>query len=184
MQENKRLKKYPLTLNGINAWSWSGSIHAFGKGGWGGWALYICRVFGLQMIFETRRTSMVTHFMSTVRANNFCPIDQTIWQCFESEFVIHKSFHKFHFLWLSLFSPPCFSWTPTLLLLRLIPFFIFLPPSGSRLQVPSTAVNQTKRISFFFNTKLIITVINVLTLTALEITHTVLKLQREVSEQD
>ena len=80
-------------------------MSAFGEGG--RWALCICHVFGLQMIFETRRTSMVTHFMSTVRADNFCPIDRTIWQCFESEFAVHKSF--LHLLSLSLFSPPCFS---------------------------------------------------------------------------
>ena len=38
---------------------------------------------------------------------------------------------------------------PTLLLLLLIPFHILLPPSGSRLQVPPTAVNHTTRVSFF-----------------------------------
>ena len=37
---------------------------------------------------------------------------------------------------------------PTLLLL-LLPFLILLPPSGSRLQVPPTAVNQTMRVLFF-----------------------------------
>ena len=67
-------------------------MSAFGEG----WALCICHVFGLQMIFETRRTSMVTHFMSTVRADNFCPINRTIWQCFESKFAVRKSF--LHFL--------------------------------------------------------------------------------------
>ena len=51
----------------------------------------------------------ILHFMSTVCADNFCPIDRIIWQCFESEFAIHKSFR--HFLSLSLFSPPCFSQT-------------------------------------------------------------------------
>ena len=39
------------------------------------WALCICHVFGLQMITETRLTSMVTHFMLTVCVDNFCPID-------------------------------------------------------------------------------------------------------------
>ena len=80
---NKRLKKYPLTLNGIKTWcclllakDWR-------------WALCICHVFGLQMIFETRRTSIVTLFMSTVHADNFCPINRTMWQCFESEFAVH-----------------------------------------------------------------------------------------------
>ena len=101
------------------------------------------------MIFEARCTSIVTHFMSTVRADNFCPIDRTIWQCFESKFAVHKSF--LHFLSLSLFIPPCFSQTPTLLLLLLIPFLILLPPSGSRLQVPLMAVNWTLRIHFFLN---------------------------------
>ena len=119
------------------------------RGEW--WALCICHVFGLQMIFETQRTSVVTHFMSTVRADNFCPIDRTIWQCFESEFAVHKSF--LHFLSLSLFSPPCFSRMPTLLLLLLIPFLILLPPSRSRLQVPLTGINQTMRISFFYFNK-------------------------------
>ena len=52
------------------------------------WALSICQVFGLQIISETRHTSMVTHFISTVLADNFCPIDQTIWQCFESKFAV------------------------------------------------------------------------------------------------
>ena len=42
-------------------------MSAFGKGG--RWALCICHLFGLQMIFESRRTSVVTHFMSTVRAD-------------------------------------------------------------------------------------------------------------------
>ena len=69
-------------------------MSAFGEGG--RWALCICCVFGLQMISETRRTSVVTHFMSTVRAYNLCPMDQTIWQCFESEFAINYSF--LHFL--------------------------------------------------------------------------------------
>ena len=139
MQDNKRLKKYHLTLNGIKTW-WCLLLVR------GGWALCICRVFSLQMIFETQCTSMVTHFMSTVGANNFCLMDRTIWQSFESEFAVHKSF--LHFLSLLLFSPLCFSQTPTLLLL-LIPFLILLPPSRSRLQVPSTAVNQTMGVSFF-----------------------------------
>ena len=69
-------------------------------------ALCIRHVFGLQMIFETGCTSMVTNFMSTVCAVNFCPIDQTIWQCFEGEFAIHKSF--LHFLSLSLFQSAMF----------------------------------------------------------------------------
>ena len=142
MQENKRLKKYPLTLNGIKTW-WCQLLARGGR-----WALFICRVFGLQMIFETQRTSMLTHFMSTVHADKFCPIDRNIWPCFESKFAIHKSF--LHLLSLSLFSPPCFSRTPTLLLLLLIPFLILLPPSGSRLQVPLTAINQTMRVSSFF----------------------------------
>ena len=86
--------------------------------------------------------------MSTVRADNLCPIYRTIWQCFESEFAVHKSF--LHFLSLSLYSPPCFSKTPALLLLPLIPFLILLPPSGSSLQVPQTAVNHTMRVSFLF----------------------------------
>ena len=80
-------------------------MSAFGEGGW--WALCICHVFGLQMISETQHTSVVTHFMSTVHADNICLIDRTIWQCFESEFAVHKSF--LHFLLLSLFSSPCFS---------------------------------------------------------------------------
>ena len=125
-----------------------GSKHGdvcFGEGGQ--WALCICHVFGLQMIFETRHTSMVTHFMSAVRADNFCPIGRTIWQCFESEFAIQKSF--LHFLSLLLFSPPCFYRTPTLLLL-VIPLLILLPPSGSRLQMPLMAVDQKMRVSFFF----------------------------------
>ena len=46
-------------------------ISTFGKGG--RWALCISHVFGLQMISETQRISMVTHFMSTVHADNFCP---------------------------------------------------------------------------------------------------------------
>ena len=49
------------------------------------------------------------------------------------------------------FSVHCvFPEPPTLLLLLLIPFLILLPPSRSRLQVPSTAVNHTMRVSFFF----------------------------------
>ena len=111
------------------------------------WALCICHVFGLQMISETPCTSMVTHFMSTVRADKFCPIDRTIWQCFESEFAVDKSF--LHLLSLSLFSLLCFSWMPILLLLLLIPFLILLPPSGSRLQVSMMAANQTMRVPFF-----------------------------------
>ena len=118
---------------------------------WRGSGLSASAMFGLQMIFETRRTLMVTHFMSTVRADNFCPIERTILQCFESEFAVHKSFLNFLSLTLSL---PCFSRMPTLLLLLLlIPLLILLPFSGSRLQVPSTAVNQTMRISFFLNTE-------------------------------
>ena len=133
------LKKYPLTLNGIKTW-W---CQLLARGG----ALCICHVFGLQMIFEIQRTSVVTHFMSTVSADHFCPMDRTIWQCFESEFAVHKSF--LHLLSLSLFSPPSTSPTPTLLLLLLIPFLMLLPPSGSRLQVPLTAINQTLCVFFF-----------------------------------
>ena len=59
------------------------------------------------MIFETRRTSMGTHFMSTVRADNF--VLPTEPSGGESKFAVHKSF--LHFLSLSLFSSPCFSWT-------------------------------------------------------------------------
>ena len=59
--------------------------------------LCICHVFGLQMIFQIRRTSVVTNFMSTVRADNFCLIDWTIWQCFENELSVHKSFLHFAF---------------------------------------------------------------------------------------
>ena len=55
MQENKR----PVLLS------------AFGEGGG---ARCICGVFGLQVIFESQCTSMVTHLMSTVRADNFCPV--------------------------------------------------------------------------------------------------------------
>ena len=73
--------------------------------GEGGGALCICRVFDLQMISETQHTLMVTHFMSTVHAHNFCSMDLTIWQCFESEFAFHKSF--LNLLSLSLFSQPC-----------------------------------------------------------------------------
>ena len=68
-------------------WSKHGDV-CFWRGG--RWALCICRVFGLQMIFESRRTSVVTHFMSTVRADYFCPNNRTIWQCFESKFAIHN----------------------------------------------------------------------------------------------
>ena len=71
-----------------------------------------------------------------VTADNFCPIDRTIWQCFESEFAIHKSF--LHLLSLSL------------LLLLLIPFLILLPPSGSRLQMPLTATNNAHYFIFFY----------------------------------
>ena len=80
-------------------------MSAFAEGG--RWALCICHVFGLQMISEARWTSVVTHFMSIVRADNFYPFDQTIWQFFKSEFAVRKSF--IYFLSLSLFSPPCFS---------------------------------------------------------------------------
>ena len=127
-------------------WDQNMVMSAFGEGG--RWALSTCYVFGLQMTFETQRTSVVTHFMLTVCADNFCPTDRTIWQCFESDFAIHKSF--LHFFSLSFFSPLCFSRTPTLLLVPLIPFLILLPPSGSRLHVPPMAVNQTMHVSFFF----------------------------------
>ena len=63
----------------------------------GGGALCICRVFGWQMISEIRRPSVVTHFMSTVSADNFCPIDRTVWQCFESEFVLFPFTFTFAF---------------------------------------------------------------------------------------
>ena len=79
--------------------------------------------------------------MSTVRADNFCPVDWTIWQCFKSEFAVHKSFLRL--LSLLLYSPSCFSQTPTLLLVLLILSLILLSPSGSRLREPLTAVNQT-----------------------------------------
>ena len=82
-------------------------MSAFGEGG--GVSLHLPCDW-LQMISETRRTSVETHFMSTVRADNFCPMDHL--QCFESEFAVHKSF--LHLLSLSLFSPLCFSRTPTL----------------------------------------------------------------------
>ena len=45
-------------------WDQNMVMSAFGEGG-GQWALCICNVFGLQMISETRRTSMVIHFMLT-----------------------------------------------------------------------------------------------------------------------
>ena len=51
--------------------------------GEGGGALCICRVFGLQIISETRCPSTVTHFMSTVRADEFCPMDRTICSVFK-----------------------------------------------------------------------------------------------------
>ena len=92
-----------LTLNGIRTW-WCLLLARGAR-----WALCICHVFGFQIIFETQRTSMVTHFMLTVGADNFCPMDRTIWQCFESKFAVHKSF--LHFLSITLFSPPCFSRT-------------------------------------------------------------------------
>ena len=96
MQEKKRLERYPLTLNGVKTWLCLLLVRR------GRWALCICHVFGLQMISETRRTSVVTHFMSTVHADNFCHINQTIWQYSESEFAVPKSI--LHFLSLSLFS--------------------------------------------------------------------------------
>ena len=119
-------------------------MSAFGEGGGVLSASAMC--LASKWLSETRRTWMVTHFMSTVRADNFCPIDRTIWQCFESEFAVHKSF--LHFLSLSVHR--VFPEPPNLLLLLLIPFLILLPPSGSRLKVPSTAVNHAMRVSFFF----------------------------------
>ena len=38
-------------------------------------SLCICHVFGLQMVFESRHTSVVTLFMSTVHADIFCTIN-------------------------------------------------------------------------------------------------------------
>ena len=105
-------------------WDQNMVMSAFGAGR--RWAVCICHVFGLQMIFETQHTSMVTHFMSTICADNFCPIDQTIWQCFESEFAVRKSF--LHFLLLPLFSPPCFSHQPCFFFFFWFPFLFFCNP--------------------------------------------------------
>ena len=54
-----------------------------------------------------------------VRADNFCPINRTIWQCFESEFAVRKSFpfaFAFQSTVFSLNRQPCFFflWFPFL----------------------------------------------------------------------
>ena len=123
MQEIKRLNKSPVTLNGIRTW-WCQFL-ARGRG-----SLHLPCVW-LQMISETRRTSVETHFMSTVRADNFLGV--------LSSFTFTFTFQS-----------TVFFANANLLLLLLIPFLILLPPSGSRLQLPLTAVNQTMCVSFFF----------------------------------
>ena len=88
MQENKRLNKYPVTLNGIRTW-WCQLLTG------GGVSLHLLCDW-LQMISETRRTSVETHFMSTVRADNFCPMDHL--QCLKVNLLFISPFYiYFHF---------------------------------------------------------------------------------------
>ena len=120
-----------------------GSKHGdicFWRGEWS--ALCICHVFGLQMIFETRRT----HFMLTVHADNFVlstkpsgsvlKVNLTFINrfsiSFHFRFSVHRVFPEHR---------PCF-------LLLLIPILILLPPSAIDRHKSNNA-----RFFFFLNTE-------------------------------
>ena len=64
----------------------------------GGGALCISCVLGQQVVFETQCTPVVTQFTLTVNADKFVLVERTMWQGFEAELAIQKTFFPYSFL--------------------------------------------------------------------------------------